>query len=134
MTSPKFNSLLISRSCIKDFMYIEYIKRIFDINEFTNPGYSLDFYQFQLELNKHIDTTTADGKRKMGFYRIYKVVFENGKTYEVKENYFSIYYLDSDSELPDKMIINPDEYTAEERLIRLAPGEPRTSLPELIKK
>ncbi|MDP3915851.1 MAG: hypothetical protein Q8R96_19155 [Bacteroidota bacterium] len=117
-----------------DSMYKEYIKIIFDINEFSNPGYSLDFYQFRLELNKHIDTTTADESRKMGFYKIHKIIFENGKTYEVKEKYFFIYYVDNNSELPDKMIINPDEYTAKERLIRLAPGEPRTSLPELIKK
>lgn len=116
-----------------DFMYIEYIKRIFNINEFANPGYSLDFYQFRLELNKQIDTTTVDKTRKMGFYRIYKVVFENGKTFEVKENYFFIYYVDNNSDLPDKMIIHPNEYTAKEKLIRLAPGEPRNSFPELIK-
>lgn len=117
-----------------DFMYKEYIKRIFDINEFANPGYSLDFYQFRLELDKQIDTTTADEKKRMGFYKINKVIFENEKTYEVKEKYFFIYYIDINSELPDKMIISPEEYSAVERLIRLAPGEPRTSFPELVKK
>jgi len=117
-----------------DFMFKEYIKRIFDINEFANPGFAIDFYQFRLELDKIIDTTTADEKRKMGFYKTHKVIFENGNTHEVKEKYIFIYYVDNNSELPDKMIISPKEYSAEERLIRLAPGEPRTSFPELIKK
>lgn len=117
-----------------DFMYIEYMKRIFNINEYANPTYCTDFYQFRLELNKDIDTTTVDETRKMGFYKIHKVIFESGKTYEVKGKYFFVYYVDNNSELPDKMIINPDEYSAEERLIRLAPGAPRTSFPELIKK
>ena len=117
-----------------DFMYQEYIKRIFDINEFANPGYSLDFYKFRFEINKHIDTTTADETRKMGFYKIHKVIFENGKTHEVNDKYFFIYYFDINSELPDKMIISPDEYSAKEKMIRLRAGEPRISLPELVKK
>ena len=107
-------------------MFQIYLKKIFDINEFANPGFALDFYQCRLLLAKKIEKEYKD--KRFGVYLTEAVLLENGTNHTVQSKFPFIYEVEIVSNLPEELIINPKEYNADEELVS------GNYIPALVKK
>ena len=94
-----------------------FLKEIFDINEFENPGFVSIFYQCRFLLNKTMDFELYNVFT--GVYKIAAVLLENGQKKTVEGKYTLLYDVELGGNLPEELIINPHDYTTGTKSIKL---------------
>jgi len=114
-----------------DFYFQHYVKQIFDINIYENTGYAVDFYKCKFLLTKLF--VIKHPLYNIGFYKTSAIVFQNGKHKDVEGKYSFMYQVLLDEELPEELIINPEDYSTEEKTVRIIEGG-TTVMPLLVSK
>lgn len=103
-----------------DFVFQYYLKEIFEINEYTQIGFSLDFYECRFVLNKQTEFSNKDSQ--YGFYLTKAVLLGNGDVHPVLNDFPFIYKVNPNQHLKDEIIINPHRYSAIEKPLKTSTG------------
>ena len=103
-----------------DFIFQHYLKNIFDINEYENTGFAVDFYESRFILKRQFEVKQKE--TRLGFYMTGAIALHNGQNKTVEDKFPFMYKIDLDKNLPEQLIINPKNYSAEEKPIKTKEG------------
>ena len=103
-----------------DFSFRQYLKEIFDVNEYENTGYAVDFYECRFILQKKFESSNE--RTKTGYYMTAAIALFNGKNKTVDGKFSFMHEFPTNEELPEQLIINPKKYSAVEKEVRTKEG------------
>lgn len=103
-----------------DFIFQHYLKEIFDINEYENVGFAIDFFECRFILKKEFEYEKNDNL--IGIYSTEAIAKYNGDTKTVDGKFPFLYKIEKDKSLPKQLIINPRNYSAIEKPLKTNSG------------
>jgi hypothetical protein len=105
-----------------DEIFKIYLRSIFGISQFNIPDQSTtDLYHCNLLLQKKVDLSQTN--KKLGFYTISSIFLENGTNKVPDDNFPFLFSVGIEEQLPEELIINPENYTAKDTPVKSPSGQ-----------